>query len=88
MITGPGEISVDRRKRLRGFYRKISQEDVVVVHDPAILPIPGVASTGGFAYMARTESDGPTFVRDNEYTTIHPAYVEQLKLPRDWESIT
>lgn len=57
-------------KRLRSWYRKLRDENVVLEFDPDIPPIAGVSSQGGFAYRPRTPDDGDLLIRVNEHTDI------------------
>lgn len=55
--------------RLRSFYRKLREENLVVEFDPNIPPSPGIKH-GGFAYRDRTPEDGDLLIRVNEYTNL------------------
>jgi transcriptional regulator with XRE-family HTH domain len=68
--TGGKGMSDDQLKRLRGFYKKLREENLVVEYDPNIPPIPGVSSVGGWAYRGRLKSDGDLLIRDNDHTNI------------------
>lgn len=65
-----GAISTHRLKRLRAFYRKLREADVVVEYNPAIPPQPGVSRNGGFALRSRRPADGDLMIRVNEYTRL------------------
>jgi hypothetical protein len=70
-VAGNGDgLSADRIRRLRGFWRKLRTEDVVVEFHPDIPPNPGVANKGGFAYRPRTAADGNLMIRVNDWTTM------------------
>lgn len=68
--TGGKKMSEDKLKRLRGFYERLRAENAVVEFDPAIPPIPGVSSVGGWALRDRQPSDGDLLIRVNEYTNL------------------
>lgn len=68
VATAGRGMTADKLNRLRSFYRKLRQDNVVLEFDPAIAPIPGVSSKGGFAYRPRTEADGDLLIRVNQYT--------------------
>lgn len=70
MATGGKGMSEDSLKRLRAWYRKLRDENVVVEFDPDIPPTPGVAKHGGFAYRKRRKSDGDMLIRVNQHTTL------------------
>lgn len=61
---GPA-IPRDRLVRLRSFYEKLRDEDLVVVFHPDIRPYDG-NKYGGFAYRSRTKADGKLIIRVNE----------------------
>ncbi|ATL70741.1 hypothetical protein [Nocardia terpenica] len=69
MVTNGEGMSAEKLKRLRGFYRKLHSENVVLEFDPNIPPSPGIG-IGGFAYRARTPEDGDLIIRVNEHTTL------------------
>lgn len=69
VATGGVGMSEDKLKRLRSFYRKLRDEDLVVEFDPNIPPEPGVSNKGGFAYRKRnSEVDGELIIRRNDHT--------------------
>jgi hypothetical protein len=70
MATGGVGMSEDKLKRLRAFYRKLRNEEMVVEYDPTIPPIPGVSSKGGWAYRDRLSEDGDLLSRVNDYTNL------------------
>lgn len=70
IATGGKGMSEDKLKRLRAFYRKLKDENVVLEFDPTIPPIPGVSNKGGWAFRNRLPSDGDLIIRVNEYTDI------------------
>ena len=70
MATQGKGMSDDKLKRLRAFYRKLRDEDVVVEFDPKIPPRVGVSNKGGFAFRPRTRSDGDLIIRVNKHTTL------------------
>ena len=70
MRTGGKGMSDDKLKRLRTWWKKMREKDLVVEFDPTLPPIKGVAPHGGFAYLPRTVEDGDLLIRVNEYTTL------------------
>lgn len=70
MATAGKGMSDDKLRRLRSFYRKLRNDNVVLEFDPAIPPIPGVSNKGGFAYRPRVDSDGELLIRVNTHTTL------------------
>lgn len=65
-----GGVGMDQTKlqRLRGFYQRLRDDNLVVEFDPEIPPIEGVSVAGGFAYRTRRKSDLDLLVRRNRYT--------------------
>lgn len=64
MVTGGKGMSDRKLTLLRGFYKKLREEGLVVEFDPTIPPSPGIY-TGGWAYREREESDGELIIRVN-----------------------
>lgn len=62
------EMTADQLNRLRSFYRKLREENLVVEFDPAIPPIPGVSTKGGWAFRGRVSGDGDLLIRENEFS--------------------
>jgi transposase len=67
MATGGRGMSESKLKRLKSWYRKLREENLVVEFDPDIPPAPGVAAQGGFAYRRRKASDGDMLIRINKH---------------------
>lgn len=61
------DVSSYRRGLLRGFYRKLKNENLVVEFDPEIPPSDGIF-TGGWAFRTKTTLDGDLIIRVNEHT--------------------
>lgn len=82
MATGGEGLQPWKIDRLRAFYRRLVNEDVVVEFDPAIPP-PGVngSGTGGFAYRSREERDANLIIRVNAHTTLSEEGKKYLVLP-------
>lgn len=80
--TGGEGMSEDKLSRLRGFYRTIRRDDVVLEHDPNLPPIDGFASMGGFRWCKRQKSDRDLLIRVNEYTTLTDEGRKIWRLPR------
>lgn len=70
MATGGKGMSDEKMARLRSWWRKLRDEDVVLEFDPDLPVVPGVAPRGGFAYQPRLDSDGDLLIRVNEYTDL------------------
>ncbi|GAB4584436.1 XRE family transcriptional regulator [Nocardia sp. IFM 10818] len=71
MATGGKGMSAEKLTKLRNFYKKLRDENVVVEFDPALPPEPGVSSVGGFAYRPRAAEDGDLLIRVNEHTAMN-----------------
>lgn len=70
-IAGLGhDMPEERLKRLRSWYRKLKQGNLVLEFDPSLPPIPGVANKGGFAYRTRTPADGDLLIKVNDHTRL------------------
>ena len=69
-VTGGIGMSDVQLQRLRSFYKKLRDEDLVVEFDPNIPPEPGVSSQGGWAYRKRRKSDGDLLIRVNDYANL------------------
>lgn len=63
-------MSTEKLRRLRTFYKRLRDENLVLEYDPAIPPIPGVSLTGGWAYRRRVSGDGDLLIRVNEFTRL------------------
>ena len=70
VATGGVGMSQDKLKRLRSFYRKLREENLVLEFDPSLPPIEGVSNKGGFAFRKRRKSDGDLLIRVNKYTNL------------------
>lgn len=70
VATGGVGMSEEQLSRLRGFYRKLREGDLVVEFDPDIPPEAGVSTQGGWAYRPRRKQDGELIIRRNEYTNV------------------
>lgn len=68
VATDGAGMSDDKLKRLRTFYRKLREGNLVLEFDPNIPPISGVSNTGGWAYRHRLPKDGDLLIRVNEFT--------------------
>ncbi|KZM68859.1 hypothetical protein [Nocardia terpenica] len=71
MATGGRGMTADKLTKLRNFYKKLREQNVVVEFDPSLPPEPGVSSVGGFAYRPREASDGDLLIRVNEHTQMN-----------------
>lgn len=70
MATGGKGMSPDKLRRLRSFYHKLREGNLVLEFDPNIPPTPGISNKGGWAYRERTPADGELLIRVNEYTNL------------------
>lgn len=70
MQTGGQGMNEDKLKRLRSWWKKLRDENLVVEFDPSIPPIKGLSPHGGFAYRDRTLEDDDLLIRLNEHTTL------------------
>src|SRR5699024_1569066 len=70
MATGGVGMSDDKLARLRSFYRRLREENLVIEFDPELPPVDGVSNKGGWAYRRRRKSDEDLLVRRNKHTKI------------------
>ncbi|KRD08604.1 hypothetical protein ASE48_08550 [Mycobacterium sp. Root265] len=70
MATGGRDMNEDKINRLKSWWQKLRDENVVLEFDPSIPPIPGVSPHGGFRYVPRLASDGDLLIRVNEHTDL------------------
>jgi len=70
VATGGIGMSHDKISRLRGWYKKLREENLVVEFDPNLPPEPGVSYAGGWAYRKRRKSDGNLLIRVNSHTNL------------------
>lgn len=82
VATGGVGMSEDKLSRLRGFYKKLREDDVVVEYDPTIPPAPGVSNRGGWAFRKREPSDENLLIRVNEYTDLTETGRRIWRLPQ------
>ena len=69
-VTGGVGMRPTDLRRLRTFYRRLIDDDLVVEFDPDIPPKKGFAKCGGWALRDRKPGDGDLMIRVNEYTKI------------------
>ncbi|MFF7588608.1 hypothetical protein ACFZCK_14090 [Kitasatospora purpeofusca] len=81
-VFAPEELSEEGKKRVEWFTRKLAEENVIVVFDPSIPPMPGISPAGGWDYRPREASDGDLIIRENEHTEITPLNRPLLTLPK------
>ncbi|QBJ01159.1 immunity repressor [Mycobacterium phage Arissanae] len=87
--TGGKGMSENKTKRLKSWWRKLRDEDVVLEFDPSIEPGPGMAG-GGFRYVPRDiVVDGPDLlIRRNEHTAPLTEKTEAIwSFPYDLDSL-
>ncbi|AEV52130.1 hypothetical protein [Rhodococcus phage RGL3] len=82
MATGGVGMGAPELKRLRNFYQKLQDENLVLEFDPNIPGEPGFAINGGFALRPREESDGDLMIRVNEYTKLSDEGKRLWRFPR------
>lgn len=70
MATDGRGMSEDKLKRLRTFYLKLRNDNLVVEFDPGLPPESGVSPHGGFAYRQRVVEDGDLLIRVNDHARI------------------
>ena len=70
IATGGKGMNEEKLSRLRGFYKKLRDNNIVVEFDPNLPPERGVSSVGGFAFRERLPSDGDLLIRINKHTNI------------------
>lgn len=70
MATGGKDMSYNKLSRLRGWYKKLRDENVVLEFDPDLPPEPGLSPYGGFRYVKRRKSDGDLLIRVNKHTSL------------------
>jgi len=63
-------MSDDKVKRLRSWWRRLRDENIVVEFDPTLPPIKGVSPHSGFAHRPRTVEDGDLLIWVNTYATL------------------
>jgi len=68
IVTGGKGMTEEKLKRLRGFYKRMRDNNLVIEFDPGIPPEDGVSVHGGWAYRQRVPSDGDLLIRVNEHT--------------------
>lgn len=81
VATGGKGMSRDKIQRLRSFYKKLREENLVLEFDPSIPPIKGVSNKGGWAFRDRLPEDGDLLVRDNEHANLTDEGKEIWRLP-------
>lgn len=72
--------SESKRARLRRFYDRLEDYNVVVEFDPTIPPTLNM-ETGGWRFPQRTEADGDLIVRLNKYTDIREEDLDLWRMP-------
>ncbi|AGY37025.1 repressor [Mycobacterium phage Fredward] len=70
IATGGVGMDEEKLKRLRSFYRKLKDDNVVVEYDPSLPPEKGVSTKGGWAFRQRLPGDGDLIIRVNEHTNL------------------
>lgn len=68
--TGGVGMSKDKLERLRWFYRKLRDNNLVLEFDPKIKPKAGVSNKGGWAFRKRMPSDADLLIRVNKHTRL------------------
>lgn len=70
MATGGKGMNDDKLSRLRSWYKKLRDENVVLEFNPDFPPERGVCPHGGFRYVTRRKSDEDLLIRVNEHTNL------------------
>jgi uncharacterized protein (DUF433 family) len=83
VAVGRKNLSEDKITRLRAFYLKLHDNNLVVEFDPDIPPIPGISRGGGWAYRDRQPSDADLLIRENEYTDLTAVGRELWRFPTE-----
>lgn len=78
--TGGRGMSKSKLRELSYWYKRFSEYNIVLVHDPNLPPRPGI-KCGGWDYVPRLESDGDLLLRENEYTTLTDEAREIWRIP-------
>lgn len=81
-VTPDSELSKPALDRLRGFYKRLIDNDEVVEYDPDIPPSEDNVY-GGWAYRPRIPADGDLIIRENQYTRpLYPADRVIWRIPK------
>ena len=70
MATGGEGMNEDKRSRLRSWYNKLREGDLVLEFNPEFPVEKGVAPYGGWRYVPRRKSDEDLLIRVNEHTKL------------------
>jgi hypothetical protein len=71
MITNGKGMRPEKLARLRSWWKKLHDENVVLEFDPDIPSTPGISpKAGGFRYVPREASDGDLVIRVNGHTNL------------------
>jgi hypothetical protein len=88
VVTGGKGMSANKIDRLRSFYKKLRDENLVVEFDPTIPPDRSRdragkmgSMTGGWRYVERVPEDGELLIRVNEYTHLTDEGEEIWRFP-------
>jgi hypothetical protein len=88
VAAGEKGMSANKLNRLRAFYKKLRDENLVVEFDPTIPPDLSKdrfsrrgSKTGGWRYMDRVPEDGDLLIRVNEYTHLTDEGEEIWRFP-------
>lgn len=80
VVNGSEGMSEVNLERLRLFYNKLKDFDLVVEYSPLNPPMPDTP-TGGYAYLHREKNDGDLIIRINDYTIVTPKTLEIWRMP-------
>ncbi|GAB4588707.1 helix-turn-helix domain-containing protein [Nocardia sp. IFM 10818] len=72
MATNGKGMSEGKLERLRSFWKKLRDFNLVLEFDPSLPKMPGVAPAGGFAFVPRKPEDKNRLIRVNEHTKLTP----------------
>lgn len=74
MATNGAGMTQDKLDRLKSFWKKLRNYNLVLEFDPNLPPMPGVSNAGGFAFQPRVPEDGQRLIRVNEHTKLTPEF--------------
>lgn len=87
MQTDGERMSDDKMRRLRSWWKKLREENVVVEFDPSIAPVSRVSPNGGFAYRDRVKEDGQLLIRVNNFTSLSEDGKRIWRWPQDIDEL-
>jgi hypothetical protein len=82
MASGGKGMAEYKLKRLRWFYNRLLDQDLVVEYDPSIPPN-SYANTGGWRFVEREDSDGDLIIRVNQHVKMTDLAWVMFSVPPD-----